>query len=101
MSLSTQLTRGTLALPMLALFGMLALAAGQAADAEAHAPTLPPVAQPSATVSRIELAQSRELQLVLREAGRCGAHARPQLLLAQAPADLGPIAQRQAGACRA
>ena len=78
MSLSTQLTRGTLALPMLVLFGVLALVSGEPADA-----SLP------------------EAQVVLEarnaEAG-CSAQLRPAMLLA--PADLGPIAQRQ-GACRA
>jgi hypothetical protein len=86
MSLSTQLTRGTLALPMLALFGVLALVSGEAVNAEALAPKAGP-AVPAEVASG--------------EAAACGTHARPQLLLAQAPADLGPMAQRQGAGCRA
>ena len=101
MSLSTQLTRGTLALPMLALFGALSLVAGQATEAQA-APETVRVVQATATTTRIELTQSTDKLLIVRvgDAGNCGIHARPQLMLAQAPADLGPIAQRQGG-CRA
>jgi hypothetical protein len=89
MSLSTQLTRGTLALPMLALFGALALAANQAADASSSLP-----ATPEAVV------------LHLSESGACGLVTRPALLLAQAPGDLGPIAHPPlritvAASCRA
>jgi hypothetical protein len=83
MSLSTQLTRGTLALPMLALFGVLALVAGRSAEAQ--------------TLAAPKLA----LELHAEPAGNCGARARPALLLAQAPADLGPIAARQGPSCRA
>jgi hypothetical protein len=83
MSLSTQLTRGTLALPMLALFGALALVAGRSAEAE----TLPPP-------------QPTTIGLEARADATCSPHARQQLLLAQAPADLAPIAPRQGG-CRA
>jgi len=82
MSLSTQLTRGTLALPMLALFGVLALVAGRSAEAEAQTYTPPKVG------------------LETRADANCGVHPRPQLLLAQAPGDLGPIAQRQGVGCR-
>ena len=88
MSLSTQLTRGTLALPMLALFGVLALVAGETVNAESLAPKAHASAQ--ATVAS-----------TAGEAASCGTHARPQLLLAQAPADLGPLAQRQGAGCRA
>ena len=88
MSLSTQLTRGTLALPMLALFGVLALVSGEAVKAEALAPKARATAQASVASTTVE-------------AVACGAHARPQLLLAQAPADLGPLAQRQSVGCRA
>jgi hypothetical protein len=82
MSLSTQLTRGTLALPMLALFAALALAAGPAPEA---------------------VTKSADTLLILRvgDTGNCGALARPQLLLARAPADLGPLAQRHGAGCRA
>jgi len=81
MSLSTQLTRGTLALPMLALFGVLALVANRAAEAETLAPPT--------------------LKLEATADAPCCPHSRPQLLLAQAPADLGLFAQRQGPSCRA
>ena len=81
MSLSTQLNRGTFALPLLALLGLLAFAAGEPVDARpALSRELPPAISAAAEIG-------------------CGPHARPQLLLAQAPADLGPMAQRQ-GSCR-
>lgn len=81
MSLSTQLTRGTLALPMLALFGVLALVAGRSAEAE------------TLTVAPLKLE-------VRADAASCP-NARPALLLAQAPADLGPFVQHQGNSCRA
>jgi hypothetical protein len=81
MSLSTQLSRGTLALPMLALFGVLALVGGRAAEAETLAVA--------------------PLKLEVRVDAPCSPNARPALLLAQAPADLGPIVQRQGNNCRA
>jgi hypothetical protein len=90
MSLSTQLTRGTLALPMLALFGVLALVAGETVNAESLAPKARATAQATVAVTA-----------TAGEAAACGTHARPQLLLAQAPADLGPLAQRQSAGCRA
>jgi hypothetical protein len=86
MSLSTQLTRGTLALPMLALFAVLALVSGEAVSARALAPEAGPAVQAQAGTG---------------ETTACGAQLRPQLLLAQAPADLGPLAQRQGAGCRA
>lgn len=76
MTLSTQLARGTLALPMLALFAALALFANQPAEAEPYLDT--------------HAAAMAEAQA----ANACAALPRPTLLLAQAPADLGPIAQR-------
>ena len=89
MSLTTQLTRGTLALPMLVLFGVLALVSGEPADAS----------RPEAQARGETIAAGRRLVFEARnaEAG-CSAQLRPAMLLA--PADLGPIAQRQ-GACRA
>jgi hypothetical protein len=84
MSLSTQLTRGTLALPMLALFGVLALVAGRSAEAE----TLP-------------VAPTLSVEAHADNAATCCPSTRPQMLLAQAPGDLGPIAQRQNASCRA
>jgi hypothetical protein len=98
MSLSTQLTRGTLALPMLALFGVLALVAGHSAEAETYQPAVPAVHVESE--ARALSGTEAPLLFEARAEAGCGAHARPQLLLAQAPGDLGPIAQRQASACR-
>ena len=86
MSLSTQLTRGTLALPMLALFGVLALVSGEAVNAKALAPKARPAVEASVASGTGE---------------SCGTRARPQLLLAQAPADLGLISPRQGADCRA
>lgn len=95
MSLSTQLTRGTLALPMLVLFGVLALVCGEPVDASIPEATVIPAAQ-GASDGRAELVLAgRQLVLDARE-GNCATHLRPAMLLA--PGDLGPIAQR--GACR-
>jgi hypothetical protein len=58
MSLSTQLTRGTLALPMLALFGVLALVAGRSVEARASPQQLPAYSQ-----SKRRQAEPRELVL--------------------------------------
>lgn len=80
MSLSTQLARGTLALPMLSLFLALGLAAGPFAATE----SLP------APVAGVEAA----LQL-------CAVPTRQVLVLAQAPADLGRLAIRWSQPCRA
>jgi ferric-dicitrate binding protein FerR (iron transport regulator) len=98
MSLSTQLTRGTLALPMLALFGVLALVAGQSVEAQGYVPQElgVPAAEAEATAEPRELvlADGQRLELEARSGdAACGAHARPQLLLASAPGDLGPIAK--------
>jgi hypothetical protein len=86
MSLSTQLARGTLALPMLVLFGLLALVAFRGNEVRGYVPPPPAV-------------------IVLRavEAGACASLPRAPMLLAQAPADLGPLAQRTSLAlsCRA
>lgn len=78
MSLSTQLVRGTMALPMLTLFALLGVAAVQVS----HTDALP--AEPVAGVAHI-----------------CTLPAHPLLLLSQAPADLGPIALRAGHPCRA
>lgn len=75
MTLSTQLARGTLALPMLVLFAALALVANRTAEAEPYAD------------ARAELAQAQAATI-------CAALPRPPLVLSQAPADLGPIAHR-------
>jgi hypothetical protein len=86
MSMSTQLHRGTLALPMLLLFAALALVANE----ELPAPKAP--IQP-APVEAVALARS------LAPAGHC-ALPRPGLLLGHAPADLASLAPRTAGSCR-
>jgi len=80
MSLSTQLARGTLALPMLSLFLALGLAGGPRAETESL-PT--PVAQVEAAL-RLCIAPTRKV-----------------LVLAQAPADLGQLAIRWSQPCRA
>ena len=106
MSLSTQLTRGTLALPMLALFGVLALVAGRSVEVRASngisLPAIEVETESQAEARELAVAQGQRLVLEMRSAeANCGAHARPQMLLANAPGDLGPIAQRQGSACRA
>jgi hypothetical protein len=84
MSLSTQLHRGTLALPMLLLFAALALVANEDVGAKPQSEATPAVfAHATATASI--------------EASAC-THA--GLMLGNAPADLAPLAQH-AGACRA
>lgn len=80
MSLSTQLARGHLALPMLVLFALLALAAGRTADA-----------QPAQT-------QTVGIEI---NAPTCSLPPRHLLLVAQAPADLGQLANRVGHTCRA
>mgnify|MGYP001026839263 CR=1 FL=1 len=98
MSLSTQLTRGTLALPMLALFGVLALVAGEPVDASPETGSAA-AAHAAASAREAALVAGRHLVLEARNADAgCGPHLRPAMLLA--PADLGQIAQRQASACR-
>ena len=69
MSLSTQLTRGTLALPMLALFGALALvAAGRSVEAQAKVPLEigAPAAEAEAAERELAIATGRELVLEAR-----------------------------------
>jgi hypothetical protein len=85
MSLSTQLHRGTLALPMLLLFAALALVANE----EVPASELPEVPAP---VSADALATA------MAASPACNQQ-RPGLLLGHAPADLVALAPR--GACRA
>lgn len=84
MSLSTQMNRGAIALPMLALFALLGFSAGEPVQAE-----------PEATVVRIAHDQLVE--------GLCeinGGKSRV-LVLAQAPADLGNLVVRWKAPCRA
>ena len=96
MSLSTQLTRGTLALPMLVLFGVLALVCGEPVDASIPESTAVPATQGASDERSDLILAGRQLVLEARES-TCTAHVRPALMLA--PGDLSPIAQR--GACRA
>lgn len=80
MLLSTQLHRGVFALPLLALFALLALTAA--------------VRAPAQTAS--------DLNLGALVAPRCdNVRVLSPLRLAMAPADLGLNAQRGAGSCRA
>ena len=76
MSFSTQLTRGTLALPMLALFAVLGLFGNEPADAQ----TIP-----------------APIEISVQALDRAGCDALPMqaILPSQAPADLGPIAHRR------
>jgi hypothetical protein len=89
MSYSTQLTRGAFALPLLIAFGLLALSSNESL-AERSLDHTPPTA------------------LVLRAVGSaaCANLPRAPMLLAHAPGDLGPLAQRAlraklAASCRA
>lgn len=83
MSLSTQLVRGSLALPMLLLFALLGLLAESPATAE-------PVS--AAAVAHVALQQLCRVDVSPRS------HV---IVLAQAPADLGSIALRWRSPCRA
>lgn len=80
MSLSTQLARGTLAVPMLILFAALGVIAGRDVEADL-----------------VHVAKAELLSQV------CAAPAQRSrvLVLAQAPADLGALLIRRSAACRA
>ena len=80
MSLSTQLVRGSLALPMLLLFAWLGVMAGA------------PAAAKQASAADVALHQLCRVDLSPRS------HV---IVLAQAPADLGSIAIRWRSPCRA
>lgn len=84
MSLSTQMNRGAIALPMLALFLLLGFVAGEPVQAE-----------PKGTVGQIAHKQLVE-SLCEIEGGKSRV-----LVLAQAPADLGNIVVRWKTPCRA
>jgi hypothetical protein len=86
MSLSTQIHRGTLALPMLLLFALLALVANE----ELPAPELPAAPTPVHEVSMVPAAT----------ASIACSLPRPGLLLGHAPGDLAALSPR-ATACRA
>jgi len=98
MSLSTQLTRGTLALPMLVLFGVLALVSNEPVDAslpEAHTTTQ---AHASNDVRDLMIVAGRKLVLEARTADAgCSAQARPSALIAPAELGLAPRNCRAAG----
>jgi hypothetical protein len=79
MSLSTQLTRGTLALQMLVAFALLGFVEARPVDAQA---------QP---VAKLEVAGPTCLLPAPHRT----------LVLAQAPADLGTLAMRRSQPCRA
>jgi hypothetical protein len=83
MSLSTQLVRGSLALPMLLLFACLGLLAEAPATAE-------PVS--AAVAAKVALHQLCRVDVSPRS---------QVIVLAQAPADLGSIAIRWRSPCRA
>ena len=99
MSLTTQLTRGTLALPMLVLFGVLALVSGEPLDTAAPESGELPAANGAAHERTEVLVAGRRLVLAARAGEAACLPLRPAMLLA--PADLGPIAPRQGNACRA
>ena len=80
MSMSTQLTRGAIALPMLLMFALLGFGAGEPVQAD-------PIA-----VARTGLLESVCSQVSVK----------PRVLvLAQAPADLGTLVIRWKAPCRA
>ena len=76
MSFSTQLTRGTVALPLLALFAALALFGNEPVDAQ----MIPAPIEVSVQALERAACDSQQMQVILPS---------------QAPGDLGPIAQRQ------
>lgn len=84
MSLSTQINRGAIALPLLALFALLAFVAGEPVQAE-----------PESTVAQI--AHERLVSSLCEiEGGKSRV-----LVVAQAPADLGNLVVRWKTPCRA
>ena len=98
MSLSTQLARGTLALPMLLAFSGLGLIANERMDEAPAAPALEMVEQapPSQRARGTLPAIGAQLSKF------CGARSRTHVLvLAQAPGDLGTLAVRLQAPCRA
>jgi hypothetical protein len=93
MSLSTQLARGTLALPMLLAFAGLGLLANERVDADPIEQTVEVVEQDGGALPAIGQQLSK---LCGARSGR--AHV---LVLAQAPGDLGTLAVRFNTPCRA
>lgn len=90
MTLSTQLLRGTLALPLLLMFSVLGLSAGEPAEVDAPGAAVV-IPAPAATIAKL-----KALALLCNSRG---SHARV-LMLAQAPADLGTLAIRWSEPCR-
>lgn len=102
MSLSTQLTRGALALPMLLGFAALGLLASQRVDAERTMAPVEVVEQLSRHDHTIEVARIAQTVAIERLSRLCGTAGPGRVLvLAQAPADLGNLAVRWSHACRA
>lgn len=101
MSLSTQLTRGAFALPMLLGFAALGLLASQRADAERVATPIEVVEQAAHAAAAADVARIARVVAEERLARLCGAGRTRVLVLAQAPADLGNLAVRWGQACRA
>ncbi|HMB57131.1 MAG TPA: hypothetical protein VKM35_07960 [Arenimonas sp.] len=85
MSLSTQLSRGALALPLLAAFALLALTSPPAASADQLPTTVTAVTVIAQARHSCELVEHRFMTL----------------RLAAAPADLGNLSARWGRACRA
>ena len=83
MSLSTQLTRGTLALPLMLLFALLGFVEAPRAETAMVAASAAAPAQLLEAVCRIDTSRSRVL------------------VLAQAPGDLGKLVVRVHSPCRA
>jgi hypothetical protein len=102
MSLSTQLTRGALALPMLLGFAGLGLLASQRADAERVDAPIEAITQATHAAAAADVARIARAVAVERLSHLCAAAGRPRVLvLAEAPADLGSLAIRWGRSCRA
>ena len=110
MSLSTQLTRGALALPMLLGFASLGMVASQRAEAErvvvptmsiSQSVAIRGMAEAAEAADVVRLAQAAAIPALRRLSKLCSTpgHARV-LMLAQAPADLGNLAIRWSHSCR-
>ena len=112
MKLSTQLVRGTLALPMLLGFGVLAFAGAEPVTAQAAEPVVAqemletPVRATADAIAALPAARAEQVVLGRAVAGKvarlCESRVGPRvLLLSQAPGDLGPLAVRWSHPCRA
>lgn len=103
MKLSTQLARGTLALPMLLGFGLLAVAGMEPVPAQAAEQVRVVAPAPAApAVALSVLAEPRVAEALGQVARLCEARTGPRVLpLSQAPGDLGRLAVRFSHPCRA